>query len=468
MIDNFKKTKVLLKFATDRIPLVILLFLIFPFVVLCFYAHPSSDDFNYAGDVLNLGFLNTNINFYNLCFGRYFSTFFMTAFNPLVYHHIWFIKIFFFLNFFLFIYSIFFFINTLLKNHSQSSFITTIILFNFLYFLPSTAEAFYWMSGAVTYILPCSLLFFWNTVIIIGFRTNYTIRKKMVLLLLGIMIIGSNEIIMFLFVINFLFIIFAITKLRKRSFIWFYFTCGIFLIFILIVFFSPGNHTKPILYGVKENHHILKSIQLSFFNTFDLFIQLIKNAPFLLTNIIFISFISFKTKFKIPISPIYFASLYVLIIFLGLLPVYYSLGNVSFFRTTNVLLLFIIIGWFLLQVIIFSYYNLNFQANGPYKIIVLVFVFSLLLIFLRQKNNITTAYADLIKGRASYYNTILNERYELIDKSEKGAYLMVDSITIIPKTIFMADITSDSTYWYTKCYSRYFKRAIVLKKKYGQ
>jgi hypothetical protein len=277
------------------------------------------------------------------------------------------------------------------------------------------------------------------------------------------MIIGSNEIIMFLFAINLAFIIVTIEKVRKKSFIWFFFFCATFTIFILIVLLSPGNSAKPTLYGAQQNYQLIKGIKLSVLNTFDLFLKLIKSTPFLLTNIIFISFINFEAKIALKISPAYFACLYALIILLALFPVYYSLGNFSFYRTTNVLLLFLIIGWFLTQFLIYKFYNISFQANRPFKLIVSVLVICLILISLRQKNNITTAYADIIKGRAYRYNIILNDRYKLIDQTAKGALLMVDSISIIPKTIYLTDINQDSTYWYTKCYSGYFKRNIILK-----
>jgi hypothetical protein len=456
-----------LKFSNVGIPLIFLFFIILPFCILCVFAHPSSDDFNYANDVLKFGVVQSNINFYKLCFGRYFSTFILTAFNPLVYHKIWLIKIFFLSNLLFFTYSIFFFIKTVFEDNFKSLTITTIILFDFMYFIPSTSEAFYWMAGAVTYILPCSLLFFWNALIIVGFRESFTFIKKACILFSGIMIIGSNEISMFLFVLNLLFLIITLNKIRKRDFIWFYVACGIYLFFVLVVFISPGNSTKPILYGAKQNYHLLKSVQLSFINTLNLFNQLFKNTPLILTNIIFILFINFKSK-KISLIPAgYFLCLYCTIILFALFPLYYSLGNFSFYRTTNLLLLFIIFGWFVLQLIFLTHYNINIQTNKSTKLIISLMVFSLILISMRQKNNITIAYADLIKGRAFKYNLTLNERYKLINNSVEGAFLSVDSIPIIPKTIYITDITSDSTYWFTKCYSGYFKRTIILKSTNG-
>ena len=81
------------------------------------------------------------------------------------------------------------------------------------------------------------------------------------------------------------------------------------------------------------------------------------------------------------------------------------------------------------------------------------------------RDSIRTAYADLLRGTASKYNTELIDRYNFI-KESKSDTLVIDELVNIPRTIFVADITSDPKAMCNIFYSQYFgKNSITLKNK---
>lgn len=66
LIPNMTRISFFLQSTLVAIPI--------PFVLLSFFNHPSRDDFCYANKVLEQGFWNSQINWYNNWTGRYFST----------------------------------------------------------------------------------------------------------------------------------------------------------------------------------------------------------------------------------------------------------------------------------------------------------------------------------------------------------------------------------------------------------
>lgn len=81
-------------------------------------------------------------------------------------------------------------------------------------------------------------------------------------------------------------------------------------------------------------------------------------------------------------------------------------------------------------------------------------------------NNISTAYVDLLAGKAKRYDAELNERKILVENCSSDT-CYVPSLKNIPSTIFFTDIksTTDTTnLWINELYAQYMGKDYVIGK----
>ncbi|MCX5782862.1 MAG: DUF6056 family protein, partial [Elusimicrobia bacterium] len=133
-------------------------------------------------------------------------------------------------------------------------------------------------------------------------------------------------------------------------------------------------------------------------------------------------------------------------------------------RVVNVIYLLFIISWFLNIFVITRRIKEKSQAQFaglPYCTLI---AGALIIVSLAGKNNIRTAYSNLLKGTAHRYNEEIKSRYDAIGRC--GYDLCeVEKIKHYPETIFFADIKEDENHWINTAYAEYFgKKAIRIKK----
>ncbi len=133
-------------------------------------------------------------------------------------------------------------------------------------------------------------------------------------------------------------------------------------------------------------------------------------------------------------------------------------------RVSNVIYLFFIIGWFI-NLQLFLNKQIKVLKNQQAKISNFLLICSILLVLLLPFNlsyNISTAYIDLISGKAKSYNNELNFRYQLIMSCDADS-CVVPALSEIPKSIFFSDIKEEhqeknnNNVWY----SRYFEKSYI-------
>jgi hypothetical protein len=79
-------------------------------------------------------------------------------------------------------------------------------------------------------------------------------------------------------------------------------------------------------------------------------------------------------------------------------------------------------------------------------------------------NNITTAYVDLLSGKAKCYDQELNERKTLVEQCRTDT-CYVPSLKNVPSTIFFTDIKSikDTTnLWVNELYAKYMAKHYII------
>ncbi|MCF8297026.1 MAG: DUF6056 family protein [Saprospiraceae bacterium] len=478
-MTKIKKTEILIILG--------LLVLVAPFFFLSFYCHPSADDFIFSATVKNHNFWEYQQLAYNSWGGRYFGTF-IVSINPLCLDWMFGYKLVPIVLFVLLYFSIYFLFKMLLENNFQSRTIHLISLIFYVLYLnvmPSTAEGFYWLTGALGYTFANIILLFCVALLI---KLNSIIKRIhkilyfILALILSLFVVGANEIsMMVLFEIIGLILIYDFIINREINITYF-----VILAFTLaaafIVFYAPGTQSKL---NNLPNHFnlgfsIVKSVELSFmiigFN--------LQSFPFIIVSLIFIPFANSLSKSNNTLGKIGEISPYIsipisfAIIFSLYFVAYFSLGNNPAWRVHNNISLVFIILWFLNILIIVKFFkNKNYSVPPtPQYLTTLLIVIAFLFTFIdfhikdpkegiKFKGNIAHAYYDLI-FKAPAYNKEINTRYLLIQKAKKenSNSLEVEKIKNIPQTIIYQDITEDAENWMNAGMANYYGiKAIKVK-----
>jgi len=457
----------------------LLLLIFIPFLILFFFNHPTPEDFFWGGATIDNGYLAAQKLFYSTWSGRYFSYSILSV-NPLLFKSIIGYKIFLLGFFIVFFATVFFFISTFTK--SILTFREKILLlfsFMFLYFysMQSVSEGFYWLTAVMIYPLGIMMILLF---LIFYKKLSETDNKKLKILYFSVALfsiiaaVGTSEINSFLIVCLNVFILMKNIRLKNSLFkISIIFTLTA-LFFIILSYLSPGNFLRASAF--EKSHNFMQSFEMSVILTFRHFFNWIVFSPLLIITLllspVFLKILNgyYENK-EIKITNSLYLSVFIkylslyLIVFVIIFFTIWNTGEMPYGRTLNTAFVVFLSGWFYICFYILHQFksriNFNFfKITQKYVYVIFILILSVLMF---KKNNIRTAYSDVLKGTAYNYNQRLNQRYQNIleDKSENS---QVDSILIIPKSFFLYDITNDPDNYYNKWYSQYFnKKTIMLK-----
>lgn len=462
-----------LKNVFENVTLAGLILTVLPFIFLSVYSHPCWDDFEYSELARELGFFESQRNWYFTWTGRFFSTAFLSTLNPLVYRSIAGYKILMMIFLILFIISIYFLISELLSEKiAKKHKLIFSLLVCFLYFtgMPSMKLGFFWLSTAVIYQLADIMMVMIMTLLLksemnhvkgsVGFQ-------NLIICFLIIAVCGSNEVSMIMLML-FLFFILVINytankKISKR-FLLYNISA---LISFLAVYISPGNYQR---FGKQPNsHHFFYSVKHTLMDLTGLFFFKNISIPFIVISILLI-LILLKTdltgKFRFnpdSVNPFYSIAAYLLILTAGYFTSYWSLGIPPFERITNVIYFVYLLGWFFNIIIIINYvkikYNFNLKRIPSYVYVISVSAACLSLLL--TNNSVKNSYKDIYRGTAVSFDSEMNERYEYI-YNDNADTCIVKSIRNVPPTLFYHDLSDDHRYKYNKLEAKYFGKKFIL------
>ncbi len=433
---------------------------IFPFSVLFFYNHPSSDDIYYSYIIRDYGFWKGQTYFYHNINTRFVTNFLMMI-NPMAFgHNILGYQVMGFIIYSSFILSVFFLFKILFQAPLKMNFVfLSLFLILLLAYIPSPVEIFYWLSAAVCYLIANTILII---VIILCFKYEDKENKKyyILLLLLSAIIAGLNEVTSLLTIGTF--IVFSVYKSFMKNKFQLSFTYvlpSLIIIFILSTAFY-ANSTKlrsneSILNGNSPND-MLFAIKMSFSSYAQMLWDFFSSRSLLIISTIFI-YITNKYEFKdyIKINPIKIFSIIQIVLPLALIPYFYGLGYEFIYpRVKNTIYIFLTISWFGTLFFGVHYYNsqkLNLEISNIYIRILIIFV----LLSLNFDTKIKTAIGDIIHKRASEYSFEMDKRYvKLLDS--RGQDCITPSIKYHPTTIFIEDMRDDPRFWINNVYAKYY------------
>ncbi|MFH0866488.1 MAG: DUF6056 family protein, partial [Bacteroidota bacterium] len=248
---------------------------------------------------------------------------------------------------------------------------------------------------------------------------------------------------------------------------------------------APGNYMKMGTFPM--NTDIWLSIQNSFFSFLKISGTFLKDPAFILSSIIFISFLPTLYKNEIILklinfSPFVVFPLSILILVSLYFPVAFSTGVNPALRIHNTVGFIFVFIWFY-NLTVLHYFFLKRKKIEmiaiPAFLVKLLGAGAIILIvsdFNKEPGkgiipggNIFSAGYDLFM-KAPAYNHEMNQRYEIMEQKKKENELIIEvpALTHIPTTIHFIDITTDSSNWVNLCMAQYFKlRSIKTKNTSG-
>lgn len=448
------------KVDKSQILLLALIVAVFPYLYLCFFANPSSDDFSLAAQAQQYDFFELIYHKYQVRNGRYISSA-LTYLNPIVFNRFFVYKI----ISLLFIIAVFlsqlFFVKQFFGKRSKlfTYNLSLMLLLLFLYNMPIISEGFYWFTGGVIYTLGTAIFLFYLGFLAKALTSKINFISLNILTFLLFLSSGFNEVLTLLIVFSLGTLSFILFKnnleSRKLVFGQFIFAC----IFAAVLVFSPGNGIRGNSYP--DAHQFFYSLSYSVIQVGRFSLIWIISIPLIIASVLYSSFnkwISFEIfLFKKSFYLNRWVSLVLLfaLIFICVFPAYWATGMLGQHRTLNVAYFFFLIFWFINLTVWFNYYKINVELKNKHKTYMVI----VLLVGMYFTGNGYNALNAIFSGSASSFNIQHKERFKKLSKAKTGnqKQLVLKPIDAKPKCLFTSDITSDPKDWRNQAYNMYFR-----------
>ena len=430
------------------------------YVAVGLFAQPSSDDYCFAYKAMRIGYIHSQLEWYNGWTGRYSSSAIITAMTYIdMPKYYWLFPLFLFA---LTLYSFYRYLGAMpvARLSRFDAFVYALLLLViYIYIQKSTAETFYWLSGAYTYqtgnalvVLGVSFLFsLWNS------------DKKTILysILAGLCLFiasGTNELsmVLSLFVsVVALFLAFKYDKTIKR----YVFPLMASFLGGALIIGSPGNAIRSTLQRYPDAHNLALTLTKSSHDYFSYLLEKISSIPFMSLTMLSlaISLPIFRALYVNMAGGraviIMVSTFYLGVLFLLFVPSYWATGVPSPPRAMSVIDTWFLLGWFIFVpsiLCLFPKIDIGSHARWVGVSLASLFVISIWLSDSMVKmGDIKTAYA---------YNQELQDRYNLINETKRtgNTDMIVSHLENIPRIIFFEDIRTNEKAGPNACYASYF------------
>ncbi|MDB5273285.1 MAG: hypothetical protein JWO58_1652 [Chitinophagaceae bacterium] len=439
--------------------IILLCALLVPFFVLALFNHPCGDDFCYAHSVRVNSFWEMQSYWYNNANGRYSATFFITL-NPLMVGSVLGYKMVMLCLLIVYVFVTVFVVKFMLgkKNIDLSVLaITFFILFVYILKMPSVVEGFYWLAAVMTYQLATVSVMLLLLVLSRMKKETHNMLLIAVAMVLCLIISGSNEPVM-LMLLYLLIVLSSFTWITSRKIpAYYYVLIVVTVIGILSVVLAPGNSVRSSFFeGNKQLVHSL--IMASVVSIQHLVLWL---PDVLLMTLLFIPFMKecvapgFTEK-KVPIWLLLLYPFFMIgILFIGFFPAQWGMNGLPPPRSLDEIYFLFLLAYLYYVMLLMTY--VKQEASLPViPLYVKCIVAFVLFTHVSMKNNIRTAYMDILSGRVVSYERQMNRRYEQIGQSKNGD-VSVSPIVLPPSSVFLDDIETSTDDWKNVCTSDYFQ-----------
>ena len=437
-----------------------------PYLYISQFAHPIADDYGFAVRSMNYSFIeNLTYLFFNMG-GRY-TTNALILLNPLAFHSLTLYKIIPAFQIALTVVSFYYFFRSLMSRAlSRIDSLNVSLLFVLLYLfqMPSLAEGIYFYTSAANYQTGIIVSLFYFGLLYNYFKKKYIahqIAHISILLLVLLIATGFSEVITLVLVYFHLAVVFLLYKQKKKidpAWLLILFAC---LLFSLVMLLAPGNSVRSSSYP--DNHNFFHSLILTCMQIFRFGFEWMSSLPLLLCSFLFAgTILSNREKISF-LKQEYFLTPWVsvlfhfAILFLCIFPPYWGTNILGQHRTVNIACFFFFLYWFICIGIYTNRYfekmNLDFLLNKKIRLVAIVLIVCTLF---TTKNGYTLFY-DIWYSRVNIFSAQMNGRFIILSKKEnreKG--MILKPLSEKPKSLFILDLTKDSTDWINSCQAKYF------------
>ncbi|AOZ98511.1 hypothetical protein BIW12_03165 [Flavobacterium commune] len=434
---------------------------ILPFLLISIYANPSADDIFYHNIGHLRGFVEAQVFWYHNWSGRYISTAILSI-QSLVENPYYIYKSIPIFLLIVLLYSIYRISFLVLGSTNKRECLVFMFLFMVVYLIqiPTVAEGFYWLAGAITYQLS-NILFIWLIYFLLKLIQTNVLKYFILTLFLIAIVVGTNETAMvFVDLLLLVTLIFHYNRDQKIN----YFLLSLFVVALVcsaIVYFSPGNVIRASSYPNKRKiiYALLKTVN-------GIATYLAIWMPFMvLSSLVYINYlnkkkIKFESQF-LKTNPVGIVLVICCLLFMGFFTSYWSIGGAPQLRTLNTVYFVFLLGFMYSIFVLLAKFNdanrvlFSFSKEVKYFLVLLIFL------QLGKKNNVKLAYKDLLSGTASHFDRELKNRYQLIQNNVE-ANCKVPKLNSRPITIFAHDITANPNEWKNQAYSIYFGKKTIV------
>jgi hypothetical protein len=300
------------------------------------------------------------------------------------------------------------------------------------------------------------------------------IFHAIICILLAIIAAGSNEIVMVVLLVFHLILSGKAIVSHKQSRTYYLILSALVVTASVFSFTAPGNAVRA---GYFENNHLfLYSIGMSLLQTIRFLSNWMSNLPFIFLSFLFIIYTKdISTKVGLFKNPglkhlVLFGLSLPSVIFISVFPPYWSTGILGQQRTVNVGFFLFILFWLLNLNLWTSYFKEHYIFINLEKIInkrSKVVLFITAIIVMSATKNGYNASTDIFYRKAFMFDREITLRNKLIKESkEKGIYhISIEPLKNNPPTIFVLDITTDSSNWINSGFACYYGlKSVILSK----
>lgn len=457
-------------YSIKLIVIILLIALISPFIINCFFAYPQTDDFVYSAIARDMGFLKSQYYWYTIWTGRFTSTALLSI-NPLVYGSFAGYNLVLAILILVQLAAIYLLTDALTKNvlsWQEKLIFALTLLFAFLNQMDDVRSGLYWMAGVITYQVAETLIFLYLALfLLINQDRKYgSLLNKSVVITLAISLGGTNEVVLalaFLITLFAIFYSFVIKKIINP------FQITTFIAVATgscIGLLAPGNFARMSTYLERENLFI--TVWNAFNKTLtSMEIWITSPLTLVLMSMVLLAVI-YKPQLKILFAGFNIVSSTCILLFLTFMCFfipYWSTGMPPQNRVFNMIYIFFLIGWMMNLAIIFARFEETIShliKKIPVKVGCIVIVGYMIVLLSLETSNFMLVTRDLLSGNSFRYNAEMQQRKSQIINSDKDVCFLKD-ITNTPRSLFFFFVGYEKDYWVNQCYASYFwKKSIVL------
>jgi hypothetical protein len=436
--------------------------LLLPFLILSYYSHPNYDDYEMYGLKKGMNYFETQVWWYTNWSGRY-TPFGLSPFlHPLSFSKINWYGYLGMAAIVGFSISIFHFIRSVFTKANLISQVWIFLGFMYLFLikLPSTYELFFWIPATMSYTLGMILCFILGSTLIKS-NGNFSFIKILGVLFLAILIPGTSELIIALFLANYCALLFFSFLNKAQINKTHYLIIGVLIFFLGFSFFAPGNSVRAAASMTSSTTPKNLPEILHFTVLFGIknIIKWVISGPFLL-------FLALSATLKNQIDPrlekllntfpkfLVWVLMHVCLFFFTIFIVVYSTGFNIPERVINLYYFYFIVSSSIAFIILSNKLKLgNLNLTFEYKTLIASF---LVFYSVVNRNIISRALIDWRGGIAVKYHQEVLDLYKLCEENQ-GKDIVILPFKNRPNTIFSNDLHSNAKHWENVAFSKYHK-----------